>query len=346
MERRVRNYLLGAGLGFLATVVLLDRVIAELPLPDMPQNVKAPRRMLAQQEAMDPPPDVVFLGCSYASFGIDPETVEAVAADAGVPVRSLNMAAGGAMAFTNARMCRLILEQPHPPKVIYFELSPGLLNSRWPSLREGVRRLGGLYEAAVLWDARPASRSVATLSITFAGYHQWSDIRRIVACVRDGAPINRTKYRTTDLGWQEWLAGLTRRTDLVAMRAATRDVYWGDFQIDEFSIDAVREVWRLGVERGVIVRFFEMPMSSDWDQVCTPEIRRRYGEVMAQLRAEGMPEPWRAPADLVTDDDFFDPDHLTSWGAQKVSRAIGQDLAALLGAPQAPDGAYASANGP
>lgn len=316
--------------GFAATFVLGDRLIAMVTLPDTTSNTKAPVRMLEGYTAMSPPADVVFVGCSYTAFGIDPAIVDASAAAAGVPVRSLNLGYGGAVSLTSTRLCELMLNSDHPPRVIYYELNPGILNSRLPSLRYGVEQIAGPHEARVLWSVSPADRTTAVLSQTLAGFHQWNDIHAIVNCVLHGAPLYRPKYERSDRGWLEWQGGRDNRDRTITKEIAKRDVYWGDFRVEDFALDAVRRVAALAEERGVIVRFFELPMASEWRYVIRDDVRSKYEAALAELQSPDWPGLWQCPEGLVSDEDYFDSDHLMPQGAEKVSRVIADDLVGLL----------------
>jgi len=316
--------------GFLTTFLVVDRLIARVELPELVSNTKAPARMLADWARNARPVDVVFVGSSYTAFGINPETVDAEAARQGVSVHSLNLGFGGAITLTCTRLCELLLDSEHPPRVIYCELSPGILNTRRPSLRYGVEQIGGLREAAVLWRHAPQERATAILSQLLSGFDRWNDIRALVECAREGAPLFNPKYHRTDRGWLAWCFGDEERAATIAREVSKRDGYWGSYQVDDFALDAVRRLIELADARGAVVRFFEMPMSGDWQRVLRADVHAGYAAALNELRALDGVEVWTCPRGLMVDEDFFDADHLLPVGAEKLSRAVAQDLVELL----------------
>jgi len=316
--------------GFVATFLLGDRLIAVVRMPETTANTKAPARMLAEYRELAPPADVVIVGCSYTAFGIDPEVVDAEARRLGEEVRSVNLGFGGAVSLTSTRLCELLFADGRAPRVIYYELSPGILNTRLPSLRYGVGQIGGWREAALLWRVSPEDRSTAILSQTLAGFDQWNDIRALVECLREGAPLFRPKYRRSERGWLAWTAGDGAREETIAREVAKRNGYWGEYAVDDFAMDALARVVGLATEHGSQVRFFEMPMSRAWSQVLRADVERTYAAALNEMRAAGLGEIWRAPAGLIDDADFFDADHLLPGGAEKFSRALARDLVEQL----------------
>jgi len=327
-----RTHLAWLLVGFMVTFLAGDRILAMLDMPNTVANTKAPARMLARYPDQNPPADVVFLGCSYTSFGIDPETVDATARDLGVNVRSLNLGFGGAISLTNTRLCELWLERNPETRVIYYELSPGILNTRVPSLRYGVGQIGGPREAAVLWHESPRDRSTAILSQTLVGFHQWNDIRAITECLREGAPLYRPKYERSPQGWLAWQAGDVKRDATIAKEIAKRDVYWGPFEIKDYALDAVDRLLELAAEHDVQVRFFEMRMASEWARITRPDVEQKYAAAIAELRKRhgDAIDIMRAPEGLIGDEDYFDADHMMPSGARKFSRVLAADLVTIL----------------
>jgi hypothetical protein len=321
--------LLGLAAGFVVTFLAGDRLIAMVRLPEMTSNTKAPARMLVEHAAMSPAADVVFVGCSYTAFGIDPETVDAEARRQGVELHSLNCGFGGAITLTSTRLCELLLAAPQPPQVIYYELSPGILNTRLPSLRYGVGQVGGWREAAVLWQVSPQDRATAVLSQALSGFYQWNDIRALVECAREGAPLFRPRYERSPRGWLAWTGGEADRAATIAREVARRDGYWGEYNIDDFALAAIVRAAALARAAGVKLRFYEMPMSGAWARVTRDDVEREYSVALATLQAAGCAVPWRCPPGWLSDADFFDADHLTAAGAGKFSEAIAQDVVRL-----------------
>jgi hypothetical protein len=327
---RTHHRLGGLLIGFAVTFLAADQLLARLRLPETPASTKAPKRMLADYAAQSPSIDVVFVGCSYTAFGIDPEAVDAAAAEQGLRIRSMNLGFGGAEALTSARLCELLLAGPQPPRVIYFELSPGILNARAPSLRYGVGQIGGPREARVLWEVSPRDRWTAVWSQVFACFHQWNEIEALMTCLRTGAPLNRPKYRRTPRGWLAWTAGVARRDATIAEEIAKRDAYWGEFAVADYALEAIVRVAELAKSQGVTLRFFEMPMSSDWTRVIRPDVAERYAAALQRLHRSGLEGPWVCPTGLIPDEEFFDSDHLVPAGAARMSRAIAEDLVTHL----------------
>ncbi|HRX84655.1 MAG TPA: hypothetical protein P5572_06500 [Phycisphaerae bacterium] len=317
--------------GFLATFILVDRLIARVQFPDTIYNTQSPARALADYEHQPGTADVVFLGCSYTAFGINPDVVDAEAQRRGVAIRSFNLGYGGALTVANTRLVELLLESDHLPKVIYYELSPAMLNRRVPSLRYAVGQIGGWREAALLWRLSPNDRAIAVLSQTLAGYHQWNTIHKIVECMREGAPIFRPKFARAASGYMTWTAGAADRDIRVSRKIEDRDHYWGNYVVDDFALEAVFRLERMAAAHGIEVRYFEMPMSTAWQQVLRDDVRSGYAEALAKLRAGGCSALWRCPSGLVDDSDYFDADHLLPSGAEKVSRAIAADVARCFG---------------
>ncbi len=328
----------GLALGFIVTSVAIDRIIAAVRLPDVPGTINGPARRIQALADLDRDPDVVFVGCSYSAFGINPAVADEECGRRGSPQFSFNLSSGGTVALTQTRVCEEALASAHAPKVICYELSPGILNSRETSLVYGVRSIGGLREASILWREEPDYRSDAVLAAAFAGSNQWSDIRTAVAATLQGARLDQTKYCTSPAGWMEWLGGRDRREAAIQHAIAWRHYYWGEYRIDDFMLDAVRRAMQLAREANAQIMFYEVPMSTAWERIIDDSIRARYDAAIEQLVSEGMPRPWSPPAGLFDDGDFFDADHMMPSGAEKFSRAIAAPIlelrAASVGASQ------------
>lgn len=337
-ESRPGRQLIWMLVGFIATFFAVDQLIASVRLPETVWSAGSPLRLLEDYQHAEGRANVFFLGCSYTAFGVDPETIDAEAQRLGADVHSMNFGFGGALTVADTRLFELLLASGRPlPKVVYYELSPGMLNRRIPSLRYTVGQIGGWREAALLWSLSPADRSEAVLSQMLAGHSRWNSIRTLVECAREGAPVFATKFRRSDRGHLAWSCPPPARSALVAQRVAERTTYWGKYVIDDFAIDAVLRFDALARAHGITVRYFEMPMSEAWRQVISEDIRGAYAGALARLEAAGLAAPWRCPPGLVTEDDYFDADHLLAGGARKVSQALASDVARVfLSAPDAP----------
>ncbi len=335
--------------GFVSTFLAGDYVLSMVRLPHVDGSTNQIRWKWDLLADIDRVPDVVFMGCSFELCGIAPGVVEASTTRmTGEPVRSLNLAASASSHVTEYLLARRMVESGRLPRIAYIGVTPSAADvSLYTWLRGGLRAFGELRDIplASRGDARLLAET-ATAS-AFRSYHQWNDVRIIAKRLVIGAPIlSPTELRVDDQGWAEWLGPMADRVDSPADHDAPRDVRLRDparIRIDNINGIAARRMIDMLRREGVEIRLIELPITSAADPTANPRYNLSYQEFLRDLVSETGAIVVRPPDGLLSDDDYFDHDHLGPGGAAKLSQWLAGDVAAALARAnhRKPDGDHA-----
>ncbi len=321
--------------GFVLVLVIGDRLLDRVSLPQMHGSSNYTRWKWDLYEQSRLAPDVVFLGSSYGIFGINPALVnEEVRAATGRSISSLNLCAAGATVFGEYLLVRRIVESGRLPKLVYLGVSPrGTVEAIEPALVNSLRALGDGRDLPVAASVSPYLLREGLLTTLFASRRQWDDCRLMAERLTRGAPLDgNSRIRYDQKGWATWTGsrlpvgadpGLAGPRDAERRRPAS-------IGAGNPSRQVLREAIRLLREAGVAVRLLEMRQRSTVaacrDPLRNPEYQALLGEVVSAMKVPVI----RPPTALLTDADFFDTEHIDTNGAAKLSRWLASDVAAAL----------------
>lgn len=322
---------IGMFTGFILILLAGDAILSRIPWPDLygSRNLSQAtwERFARSPESFD----VLYLGCSYEWYGINPRVVDAeVARLGGPPLKSLNLSSSAASIVTNYLLTRRVVESGRLPRVVYLDISPNatdVAQRNW--VRHGLRSLGELRDLPLAASLGSDVFLETLLCATFRSYGRWDDAGIAAGRAVLAAPINpKLKMRFDDRGWAEWVGGeraLKLRTEMTAITPPIgRHQPTGGPDVNAV---ALRRTVELLTAAGVEVRLLEMPMSSvaaPWDRHNGNEAYRDWiRTATAGLHVTTV----RTPEGLIVDSDFFDPVHMNARGAAKCSSWLAEDVA-------------------
>ena len=323
--------------GFLTVLVLGDRILARIDWPYIYGTRNTCRLKWDLYKRSTDAPTVVFLGCSYEWYGINPQVVDSEASRlTGAHITSLNLSSSAANMVTNHLIARRMAESGRLPEIVYLAISPDatdVVRTGW--LQTGLRALGEARDLPMAAAVGDVAFFETLRSAAFRSYCWWDDVRIAAGRLVLGAPINPTmKMRLDDSGWMEWIGG---KRELPASAPAFGDApphegSWSALRVANPNGAALRRTIEILAGANVSVRLLEMPMST----VAPPWVRHdgdpAYREFIRAATAGLEAVVLRPPQNLVRDADFFDPVHLNTDGANKVSRWLARDVTAVLAA--------------
>jgi len=317
--------------GFVLALIAGDAILSRIPWPDLYGSRNLSHATWERFAHSSDSFDVLYLGCSYEWYGINPRVVDAeVARLDGRPIKSLNLSSSAASMVTNYLIARRVVESGRLPRLVYLDISPDatdVTQSNW--IRHGLRSLG---EARDLPIAAAVGSDVfleTLLCATFRSYGRWDDAGIATGRAVLAAPMNpKLKMRFDDRGWAEWIGG-ERELRQPPGPPAIPHPGSRSGTIDELDVNAValRRTIELFTAAGVEVRFLEMPMSSvaaPWDRHNGNEA---YRDWIRTSTVDLDVSTVRVPEGFIADSDFFDPVHLNSRGATTFSSWLAKDIA-------------------
>jgi len=329
-----RQKALSMAAGFVLAFLAGDAVLSRIDWPTLYGSRNLRHGTWERFEGTSDSFDVVYLGCSYEWYGINPRLVDGeVARLGGRRINSLNLSSSAASLVTNYLLARRVVESGRPPKLVYLDISPDATDVSQPNwLKHGLRSLGEVRDLPIAATVGSDVVLETLLCSTFQSYSRWDDAGIAVGRTVLAAPLHpRLKMRFDDRGWAEWIGG-ERELKQPPGPPAIPHPGGGSGTSDELDANAValRRAVELLTAAGVEVRLLEMPMSSvaaPWDRC---ENNEAYGDWI-RTATVGLDVPTvRAPEGLVADSDFFDPGHLNAQGAAKFSTWLAQDVACAL----------------
>jgi hypothetical protein len=343
-SRSIRSHVSRVVLGFLVAILAVDQLLSMFRLPRVYGSGNESRWKLELYEAQRKPPDVVFLGCSYEFFGINPRIVDAeVESHTGTAIRSLNLSSAGATCLTQTLLMRRILERGLPPRVVYLGLSPrSVEDSRRKWQIAGIRALGEARDARLILPEDLSLLGEAFRAAAFRSNHQIDDTSLIMRRLFVGAPLMpAAKAQYDDRGWARWLGGDRKRFRNNEDGGAGQFPVGNGGAFDRPNVNGRALRWAIAAlqSKGVSVRLLEMPLPSTASTRDDRVSRGAYRRFVDALGAAAGLAVLRPPRDVVADRDFFDDGHLSAQGAEKFSRWLAKDVARLISAS---DGAVGS----
>ncbi len=331
-----------AVLAWLCAAALLTSVLAEAmglrtaTAPAWPTDVHA----FVQRPADAPDPDVVILGSSRASFGMNPASFDAcLQGGLGRPTTTVNLARTFATADSFARTWRTLLDRPdhQPPAALILAIGPEALDDRNPMLPARLSQdvplaelpaaLGGVTSFAELRALlRPPVRGVESLvRVVFQRHRSDPRLRWLMlhhgggqwcegggACTRQNAANARVANR-----WERIDAAFFER--LPAERFAA-------YTIDEGRVhDQLEALLARTAAVGTKVLIVRLPLHDDFRGAVPPEAFAAFvAETDRLAAAHDHVALFDAHKPQVTRDRraWIDPDHLGPRVSQRLSREI------------------------
>lgn len=327
-RRNVRRAI-GMTTGFILVLLAGNAILSRIPWPDLYGSRNLGRATWERFARSSESFDVLYLGCSYEWYGINPRVVDAeVARLGGRPMQSLNLSSSAASIVTNHLIARRVVESGRLPKLVYLDISPNatdVTQRNW--VRHGLQSLGEVRDLPMAASLGSDVFLNTLLCATFSSYGRWDDAGIVAGRAVLAAPINPTlKMRFDDRGWAEWIGGdraLRKSTKPAISAPAGGTGPSAGFDVNAVALSRTVELF---TSVGVEVRLLEMPMSSvaaPWDRHDGNEAYRNW----IRTATVGLDVPTvRVPDGLIVDSDFFDPVHLNSQGAAKFSKWLATDM--------------------
>lgn len=322
---------IGVTAGFVLVLLSGDAILSRIPWPDLYGSRNLSHATWERFAHSSDSFDVLYLGCSYEWYGINPRVVDAEVARLGDrPIKSLNLSSSAASMVTNHLIARRVVESGRLPRLVYLDISPDATDvTRRNWIRHGLRSLGQMRDLPIAASVGSDVFLETLLSATFRSYGRWDDAGIAAGRAVLAAPMNpKLKMRFDDRGWAEWIGG-DRELRQPPGPPAVPHPGSGSEASDGFDVNAValRRTVELFRSVGVELRFLEMPMSSvaaPWDR---HDGNEAYQDWLRTATAGLDVSTVRIPQGVIVDSDFFDPVHLNSQGAAKFSTWLAQDIA-------------------
>ncbi len=331
---RPMRYIVGLCAGFIGALALGDFVLSRGTFPHLEGSTDAIKWKQQLYESLDPPPDVLFTGCSYELAAIRPAVVdESVAARTGERLTSINTAASCTSALSGALLVRRVIEGAHPPRIVYLGISERNTDAGYDKWMEfGVRALATSADWSLTWRCNGPVFFESLAAGVFDSYHRWRECRRVATQVFQGAPVVVVADPVIeDRGWARFdlLEAAPDRKDL-EYRANIADWFSrqpANYRAGNANDHALRDTIALLRERGIVVKLIEMPLTDDVRRMFREEVRSGYEAMVTRLVRDTGVELIRAPQGIIDLEDFDDLEHLFPRGADKFSRWLAQDVA-------------------
>jgi hypothetical protein len=352
---RAIRYIVGLGLGFFAVLGGGDFVLSRAAFPHLEGSTDAIRWKRELHESLDPPPDVLFTGCSYELAAIRPAVIdEYVSARTGERLTSINTAASCTSALSAALLVRRVIESDRPPRIVYLGISERNTDAGYDKWMEfGVRALATPADWPLTWRCDAALFAESVASGVFDSYHRWRECRRVATQVFQGAPVVVAADPViADRGWERFdLHDAAPGRDDPEYRANIADWFSrqpGHYRPGNANDHALRDTIALLRERGITVKLIEMPLTDEVRAMFREDVRTGYESFVRRLTRDTGVALIRAPNGVIDIEDFDDLEHLFPDGADKFSRWLARDVARTwleTGGPEPQSVASASPTG-
>lgn len=316
--------------GFVLVFFAGDAILSKVHWPSLYGSRNLSRATWERFDRSSDSFEVVYLGCSYEWYGINPRVVDVeVARLGGRRINSLNLSSSAASVVTNYLLARRVVESGRLPKLVYLDISPDATDvSQHHWLRHGLRSLGEARDLPIAASVGSDAFLETLLCSMFRSYSRWDDAGIAVGRAVLAAPLHpKLKMRFDDRGWAEWIGG---ERELRQPPGPPAIPHPGSGLGTSPKLDAnavaLRRTVELFTAAGVEVRLLEMPMASvaaPWDRHDGNEAYRNWIRTAAASLDVSTVRP---PEGLMVDSDFFDPVHLNSRGAVKFSTWLAQDV--------------------
>jgi hypothetical protein len=189
--------------GFLLVLVAGDAILSRIPWPDLYGSRNLSHATWERFERSSESYDVLYLGCSYEWYGINPRVVDAEVARLGGPnIKSLNLSSSAASVVTNYLIARRVVESGRLPKIVYLDISPDatdVTQHNW--IRHGLRSLGEARDLPIAASIGSDVLLETLLCATFRSYGRWDDAGIVAGRAVLAAPLNpKLKMRLGRVG--------------------------------------------------------------------------------------------------------------------------------------------------
>jgi hypothetical protein len=328
-----------AVLGWLVLTAVLTSVVAEglglrtATSPSWPTDVHA-----WTQRPPGPPPDVVILGSSRASFDLTPASIDAcLSSSLGRPTTTVNLARTFATANSYARTWRTLLDtEASRPSLLLIGVGPEAFDDHNPMLPSRLRLDVPLAEVPrELAGVSSAAELIAVLRAPVRGVE--SLVRMVVGRHRKDA---RLRWLMVHHGGGQWCEGSGACTRQNATAAAVNN-RWPDISPEHFdsipderfgayTIDggrvaaAMDELLDDAASAGTEVVLVRLPLHDDFREAIPPEHYAAYIAHTDQLATRPGVTLFDAHKPQVTRDKraWIDPDHLAPRPSMRLSREL------------------------
>ena len=297
--------------------------------------------------------DVAVLGSSKASFGLPPSAIDrCLSPRVGRNTRTVNLARMYATAFTMAAVARDLLDGERAPKVLVLALEPEAVNAWNPHTPDSVPGTAAAWQVPrLLAGAWSWSEAVAALHVLVRGPESVA----IAAAEADGTDA-RLRWHMLAHGGGQWCYGSWRCKQQNALYEKSEAGRWDQRVKDELPVvrDQRYGAWRVGSgvnhealvglltsakAQDIRVVLVDMPVHDVFRAEVPDAVASGYEAYLDETAATWGATVWHGQAAVPGDErkHWIDPEHLGPTGAQRLGRALCQEVLADLvpGPPRA-----------
>jgi hypothetical protein len=288
--------------------------------------------------------DVAVLGSSKASFGLSPSAIDrCMSPRVGRNTRTVNLAKMYATASTMASVARDLLDGERTPGVLVLGLEPEAVNAWNPHTADSVPNAADAWQVPrLLAGAWSWSEAVAALHVLVRGPE-----RVAIAAAGAGGTDARLRWHVIAHGGGQWCYGSWRCKQQNALYEKSEASRWDQRVKDELPVvrDQRYGTWRVGSgvnhealvgllsrakEEHIRVVLVDMPVHDVFRAEVPEAVASSYAAYLETTAAAWGATVWHGQGAVPGDErkHWIDPEHVGPTGAQRLGRALCQEVLA------------------